>query len=483
MPPSPPDAELVPVPIAPLPIDRFRDVLDDGDFRALLAVRDRASALLQGRVVWCVNTTATGGGVAEMLRSLLAYTRGVGIDTRWLVLAGEPAFFTLTKRLHNRLHGSVGDGGPLGPRERALYERVTRAAGAQLAELVRPGDVVLLHDPQTLGMAPALAGVDVRVIWRCHIGVDEPDDLVRGAWDFLRSDLEAVDGVVFSRERFAWEGIDPAIVTIIPPSIDVFSAKNQELGEDAADAILHVTGILEGDGDGPAAVFVREDGTPARVDRRATLVEDRPLRDDERYVTQVSRWDRLKDPVGVLRGFVAHAGESADAHLLLVGPDVLGVADDPEGREVLEEVVAAWHALPEAARGRVHIASLPMEDAEENAATVNAIQRRAAVVVQKSLAEGFGLTVAEGLWKGRPMVVSGVGGIQDQVVDRVTGLMVDPHDLAAFGHAVSRLLTDRRLAERLGAAGRESVRAGFLEPRHLAQWVEVIERLDRAATR
>src|SRR5687768_15796841 len=145
---------LAEVPIAPLPLERFRDVLDDDGYHALMALQRRAADLLAGRVVWCVNSTAQGGGVAEMLRSLLAYTRGAGVDSRWWVLQGTPSFFAITKRLHNRLHGEIGDGGPLGDAERAEYEAVTEAGARELARLLRPGDVVILHDPQTAGMAP-----------------------------------------------------------------------------------------------------------------------------------------------------------------------------------------------------------------------------------------------------------------------------------------------------------------------------------------
>jgi trehalose synthase len=237
--------------------------------------------------------------------------------------------------------------------------------------------------------------------------------------------------------------------------------------------ILAAAGLVEG-GDTAAATFVRGDGTPGRVDRRAQLVEEQRLGPDDRLVVQVSRWDALKDPIGVLRGFVAHAGECCDAHLLLAGPQASMVADDPEGAAMFEHVVAAWRDLPAAARARVHLASLPMDDVEENAAIVNALQTRADVVVQKSLAEGFGLTAAEAMWKSRPLIASGVGGLQDQVIDQVTGLLVDPTDLAAFGHAVCRVLADRELAERLGRAARERVRSEYLEPRHLAQWVDLI---------
>jgi trehalose synthase len=467
------------VAVAALPLERFGEVLEDGELDELLDTARRARSFMEGRALWCINSTAHGGGVAEMLRSLLAYTRGAGIDTRWLVLRGDDPFFRVTKRIHNRLHGAEGDGEPLDELARAAYEGITHAAAQELRELVRPGDVVLLHDPQTAGLAPALQGAGVGVVWRCHVGVDDPDDGVRATWDFLRPYLAPTHIRVFSRRRFAWDGLDPATVRVIPPSIDVFSAKNQELAPDAVAGVLRVLGLTT-TGDKAAARFVREDGTVGRVDRPADILQEAPISDADRVVAQVSRWDRLKDPVGVLHGFAEHAARCTDAHLLLVGPAVAAVSDDPEGQAILEYVSAAWSALPVELRRRVHLVSLPMDDAEENGAMVNAIQRRADVVVQKSLAEGFGLTVAEGMWKSRPMVVSGVGGIQDQVLDGVTGLVVPPADLAAFGQAICRLVNEPKIAERLGAAGHDRVRLEFLAPRHLTQWVEVLEALPGA---
>jgi trehalose synthase len=327
-------------------------------------------------------------------------------------------------------------------------------------------------------MAPHLRAAGIAaIVWRAHVGVDAPNALVRDAWHFLRPSVGTAAAAVFSRERFVWDGLDEIPAVVIPPSIDVFSAKNQPLSPQAITGILTTAGLFADTGERCTA-FVREDGSPGRVDRRATIVQDAPLDPAARIVAQVSRWDRLKDPLGVLHGFVRHAGECGDAHLVLVGPATDRVADDPEGARVLEEVVAARSALPAAARARVHLVSLPMEDAEENAAMVNALQRRADVVVQKSLAEGFGLTAAEAMWKARPVVVSGVGGLQDQVIDEVTGLVVAPEDLAGFGHAVCRLLGDPALAARLGGAGKQRVREHFLEPRHLRQWVDLIERLD-----
>ena len=199
---------------------------------------------------------------------------------------------------------------------------------------------------------------------------------------------------------------------------------------------------------------------------------------DGQLVAQVSRWDRLKDPLGVMQGFAAEVAPKSDAHLVLAGPDVQAVADDPEGAEVLKECEESWHGLDADTRRRVHLACLPMEDREENAAIVNALQRRATVVVQKSIAEGFGLTVAEAQWKGRPVVATRIGGIQDQIVDGVTGLLVDdPRDLVAYGRAVVELLEEPTRADEMGVAARERVRKEFLGPRHLMQYADLFGRL------
>jgi trehalose synthase len=182
---------------------------------------------------------------------------------------------------------------------------------------------------------------------------------------------------------------------------------------------------------------------------------------------------------GVLTGFVKMAENGPDdAHLMLAGPDVSGVSDDPEGAEVLSECRALWRTVPTAIRERVHLASIPMDDVDENAVIINALQRHAYLVVQKSLVEGFGLTVTEAMWKARPMIASRVGGIQDQIVDGRDGLLIDdPYDLDAFAAAMIRLLVDRPLADRLGAAAYTRVHDEFIGDRHLAQYVDLFERL------
>ena len=210
----------------------------------------------------------------------------------------------------------------------------------------------------------------------------------------------------------------------------------------------------------------------------AKLLQDERPDPGASLVVQVSRWDPLKDPVGVLEAFASEVAPATDSHLLLAGPAVASVADDPEQPEILRELEDRWQGMDAATRKRVHIAQLPMEDEEENAALVNAIQRHARVVVQKSLAEGFGLTVAEAMWKAKPVVASRVGGMADQVEDGRSGLLVDdPRDLRGCGRAITRLLSDRSAAEKFGKAAKERVAEQFLAPRHLLEEAALVRRL------
>jgi trehalose synthase len=458
--------------------ERFRPVLPADRFEAFSRAAARARELLAGRVVWNVNSTARGGGVVELLRPLVAYARGAGVDARWLVVDGPPEFFELTKRIHNRLHGSPGDGGPLDERARRLYEDVAAENLAAFAERVRAGDVVIVHDPQPAGLVPALAAQGAAVIWRCHVGVDEPNELVRETWAFLLPYVQDAHAYVFSREAFVWDGLDPNRVAIIPPTLDIFTPKNAELGPETVLAILRASDVLADGAPAEPVPFTRQDGTPGRVERKVTFVEDRKLTADDPLVLQVSRWDALKDPLGVIVGFAEHVPAGVNGHLVYAGPAAEAVADDPEAARMLQESIAMRQRLPAEARARIHLATLPMEDLDENAIIVNALQRHARVITQKSLAEGFGLTVAEAMWKARPVIGSRVGGIQDQIVHGETGLLLDdPHDLVAFGAAIAELLTEPERAERMGRAARERVREHFLSVRSLVDYLALIERV------
>jgi trehalose synthase len=437
-------------------------------------------ARLSGRVVWNVNSTAKGGGVAEMLQALLPYVRGAGIDARWVVMRGSDDFFAVTKRLHHALHGSEGDGSALGQNAHAIYDRATRDNVATYLDKVSADDIVVLHDPQTAGLAPYLIDKGAMVIWRCHIGKDSADPEVSRGWQFLSRYLRDVPAFVFTREAYVPDYCDHGKSVIITPSIDAFSPKNQEMGEAAVRAILVHAGIVDAAGGEGSPEFVREDGTRGIVGLRAKVVREAGLDWSTPLVVQVSRWDPLKDPVGVMRGFVrlVEAGDESGAALVLAGPDASAVADDPEGAEVYDSVVAERSGLPQALRRRVHLVSLPMTDVQENAAIVNALQRHAAVIVQKSLMEGFGLTVTEAMWKARPVVASPVGGILDQIVDGHHGMLLKhPGDTGGLAVCLGRLLNDPVLARRLGEAARQRAATEFLGIQHLAKYAALIERL------
>ena len=458
------------------PLEMLGALLSPGRAERLMSTAARARALLADRVVWNVSATAQGGGVAEMLQALLAYGLGAGVDTRWLVLDGDPEFFAITKRVHNALHGSLGEGSGFGPREREHYEQVLRDNLGSLTELVRPGDIVLLHDPQTAGLIEGLRRTGAHVIWRSHIGRDDPNDDTDLGWAFLRPYLQNADAFVFSRQRYVPDWLAPDRVRVIAPSIDPFSAKNRDLADGEVGQVLRRVGLIAG-GDGTEALeFTRRDGTASVVRQRGDLLwGSEPPPADARLVVQVSRWDRLKDMVGVLSAFADDVVPATpDVHLMLVGPDVSGVSDDPEGAEVLASCRGAWAGLPESRRARCHLACIPMDDVDENAIIINALQRHATVVVQKSLVEGFGLTVTEAMWKSRPVLASAVGGIQDQITDGQEGLLLpDPRDLPGLAQRLGLLLEDPSMGERMGRCGHERVRDEFLGDRHLAQYVDL----------
>jgi trehalose synthase len=463
------------VAITPRDPGSFAELTDADDLLRYERAVAGASKRLAGHVWWHVNSTAGGGGVAELLHAVLGYVRAEGVRARWLVIEGDDAFFEVTKRLHNRLHGAPGDGGPLGAQERAVYDATLRREGERIEALVRPGDVVTLHDPQAIGLTRRLVANGAHVLWVCHVGIDVPNELTREAWGFLLEDARAADISVFTRSAYAWDGIDPDRIAIVPPCIDAASPKSVPIEHATMEAVLAAAGLLEAPAGDPTVPL--SDGTSITVGRRAVMDEQAPLPATAPLVLQVSRWDRLKDPVGVLTGFAAGVPPDLDAHLLLAGPQVETVSDDPEGAEVLAEVRAAWNALPAGVRERTHLASLPVDDLVENAVIVNALQRRADVVVQKSLAEGFGLTVTEAMWKERPVVGSRLGGIAEQIEHGRSGLLVDPRDLTAFGDALTTLLRDEPLAVEIGHAARRRVRSRFLAPHFLAGHLELVLRV------
>ena len=365
---------------------------------------------LRGRTVQNINSTAVGGGVAEILNRLLPLLREVGVDARWDVIRGGDAFYAVTKTIHNALHGQPV---ALTDQDIAVFRETTEQ---NLASLALCDDIVFVHDPQPAGLIERRAQGS-HWIWRCHIDMSAPSPPV---WEFLRPWVERYDAAVFSAPQFS--RTLPIDQVLIAPSIDPLADKNRELDARTIESVVTGLGI-----------------DPSR-----------PL------VTQVSRFDRLKDPLGVMEAYLL-ARKYNDCQLLLVGGSA---TDDPEGAQVLAECRERAAGHPD-----IHVVELPPTANVE----INALQRASTVILQKSLREGFGLTVSEALWKGKPVIAGAVGGIPLQITHRYSGILT--HTIDGTAYWIKQLLNAPDFARRLGENGREHVRQNFLLTRHLRDYM------------
>jgi trehalose synthase len=446
---------------------------------------------LAGRTIWLVNSTATGGGVAEMLPPIVGLLRDLGVSTEWVVIgSSDPAFFALTKRLHNLIHGS---GDPrLGPSDREVFERTGMENAARLQPLLRPGDVLVVHDPQPLPLAGFLRpAVPLLTVWRCHIGLDESNTATRAAWEFLAPYLVHYDHAVFSAPEYIPERL-AGRATVVHPGIDPLAPKNRELSLHETVGVLCHAALIPCPGPtvaGPYQALARRalpDGTFTAVNASESIgLLSRPI------VTQISRWDRLKGFLPLLRAF-ASLKQSAYTtvggtdplqrrrldivRLVLAGPDPTGVSDDPEAADVLDELRAAYAALHPAVQDDIALLVLPMRSVEENALMVNALQRASTIVVQNSLREGFGLTIAEAMWKRIPVLSnSRACGPRQQVRDGVDGrLILDPENEAQLRRAIDEMLATPDDMRRMGRAAQRRVHDGFLVLAQLRNWGQLI---------
>jgi trehalose synthase len=394
-------------------LEGYRAVVGDGPLQVLEGLAKR----LRGHRIVMVNSTASGGGVAEILHRLVRLLNELGLPTSWEVIPGDARFHGITKTIHNTLHGWPGG---LTEDDHAYYREINARAAKSL-EL--DGDLVLIHDPQPAGLAALRRQPGQRWVWRCHIDLSRANQDV---WRFLADEVAHYDAAVFSHVAFVPALTIPAF--LVPPSIDPLSEKNRTLEDAEIDQLLEPFDL------------------PAR----------RP------WVTQISRFDRIKDPVGVVEAFTM-VRKREPAHLILAGG---GADDDPEGAEVLAEVRAKVDGRKDAS-----VLLLP-SDAH---AIINALQARSTVVVQKSLREGFALTVSEALWKRRSVVAGAVGGIPLQVLHERTGMLVRSVEGCAF--QVTRLLREPELRRRLGSEGHVHVRENFLHPREARDYLAVFLRL------
>jgi trehalose synthase len=396
-----------------LPLAAYESVVGTAPIRQLRQLGEK----LRGVRVVHVNSTREGGGVAEILQWMVPLMRDLGIDAEWEVVQGNRPFFDTTKAIHNGLQGRP----EAIPQHRwKAYEDVNLENAGRLRPTLEEADVVFIHDPQPaplLGLCPGRRG---KWVWRGHIDISRP---FRPVWKALRRHVEGYDASIFSMSEFAQPLPHPRF--LIPPSIDPLSEKNRELSQAEVDTVRAEFGIDPG----------------------------RPL------LVQISRFDRFKDPLGVIAAYRL-VRKVLPVQLVLAGG---GASDDPEGKAVLDEVLEEAGGDPD-----IHVLLLP-SDAH---LTVNALQRAADIVLQKSTREGFGLTVTEGLWKGKPVIGGDTGGIRLQVVNHHTGFLVNTPEGTA--HRVRFLLHQRELIDRMGEAGREFVRENFLLTRHLREYLTLM---------
>lgn len=444
------------------------------------------------RKVWMLNSTGLGGGVAEMMPRLCSLLTGLGVDVRWIVLEPEdPRFFVATKALHNMIHGLSG--AVPTPELAATYDATSREGAAALRTLVNHDDVLVVHDPQPLGLARYLpADHRPRLIWRCHIGTSDRNAVAQEAWRFLGPYLDCYERLLFSSESFIPDELF-AKSGVLLPSIDPLSHKNRSLRSYKLIGILRSAGLAPG----PAiAEWARFEHTAQRfIDGQW---EARPI-DDLLYVPvilQVSRFDRLKGfhhlipafaqllqnfPERVARMRVDSARANAELErtvMILAGADPSGVVDDPEAATVLKELCDLYQKQSPDVRRRLHLVKLPMENVKQNALAVNALQRQASLIMQMSLQEGFGLTVTEALWKGIPVVASSVGGLALQIRSGVDGFLVhDPTDECGLGEMMLLMLAYTRQAEKMAASAHARVREHFLVTNQVKGWLQELKGL------
>jgi trehalose synthase len=459
---------------------------------AVRELRVEASMLvppLRGRKIWMLNSTARGGGVAEMLPRMVALLEELDLAVEWVVMdADRREFFQLTKRLHNLIHG---EGDPrLTDADRELYEDVCRRNAAELEPRLGPDDVLVVHDPQPLAIGSILKGKSgIRSFWRCHIGFETRSEATRAAWMFLKPYAEVYDRAVFSSPEYIPDYF-AGKATVIHPAIDPFSHKNRDLSPHKLVGVLCNAGLVPE----RHPVLTPAFSNPAlRLDAKGSFV---PAGEHEEIgllfrpiVSQISRWDRLKGFGPLLDGFVKLKERARDSQgldprhqhrlelvrLVLAGPDPTSIQDDPEATEVLDELIRSYRELPEPLRKDVAILSLPMRSLKENALMVNALQRCSTVVVQNSLREAFGLTATEAMWKGVPIVASWAHGLREQVRNGIDGVLIqNPEDPDEIARRLNDALEDPARSERLALNAQQRVRDDFLVFTQLCRWLRVL---------
>jgi len=396
-----------------IPLSEYARILGQGEIEELRAL----ARPLQGRSIEMINSTSVGGGVAEILIRLLPLAEELGLKMQWDVMSGGEEFFEVTKAFHNALHGAPYHATP---RDFEIY---TAFSELNRKQLPLDAEFVVIHDPQPAAMIEARRRNGNHWVWRCHIDLSHPNQTV---WDFLESYVAQYDGSIFSSPAFARRLPIPQY--LFYPAIDPLSEKNCELEP------RFIAGVLE----------------RYKIDPNRCIL------------TQISRFDRLKDPVGVIKAYRI-VKRYFDCQLVLAGGSA---SDDPEGAVVLKEVLREADNDPE-----IKVLELPAWAPLE----VNALQRASTIVIQKSLREGFGLTVSEALWKKKPVVASAVGGIPTQVIHKQTGLLA--HSVEGTAYQIRFLLSHPEIAAKLGESGHLHVKENFLISQKLKRYLTLFLKL------
>lgn len=397
-------------------IEDYRDIVGD----KVISVLFKESTPLRGKRILNVNSTYMGGGVAEMLWSIVPLMNDLGIEYGWRVIHGTAKFFPITKKWHNALQGeqiTVTD------HEKNIYTGINQLF-SRFTHIKH--DVMIVHDPQPL---PLISFYPKRQpwIWRCHIDLSEPN---KEAWSYIKKFILRYDNTVFSADKFAQSDL-PNDKSLIAPAIDPLTTKNMEMEESRREKILEEHGINL----------------------------DRPI------ISQVSRFDKWKDPLGVVEIF-KKVKKTVDAQLVLLGAPA---SDDPECQQIFRELKREIKDLDD-----IHLIN------KQSDLLVNAVQAESEVVIQKSRREGFGLTVTEALWKGTPVVASDVGGIPLQVIDGETGFLLAPEDYEGFARKIVKIIEDDDIRDKLGQKGKEHVRNNFLVTRLMLEWIQQIKAILRS---
>jgi trehalose synthase len=398
-----------------IPLENYAEVVGAGEIEELRAL----AKPLRGRSIEMINSTAVGGGVAEILNRLVPLAEELDLGIRWDVMKGAEEFFDVTKSFHNALHGE-----PYHPKPKD-FEVFLSYNERSRATLPLDAEFVVIHDPQPAALIDARQPGRNHWVWRCHIDLSHPN---RAVWDFLEKFVSRYDGAMFSSPEFSRQLSIPQY--LFYPAIDPLSEKNCPLDKEFIQDVLH----------------------------RYHIDPQRPI------LTQISRFDRLKDPVGVIRAYRI-VKRYFDCQLVLAGGSA---SDDPEGALVLKEVLRTAEHDPD-----IKILELPAWAPLE----VNALQRASTIVIQKSLREGFGLTVSEALWKKKPVVASAVGGIPTQIIHKHTGLLA--HSVEGTAYQIRFLLSHPEIAAKLGEHGHEHVKENFLITQKLKRYLALFLMLDR----